>query len=43
MPQGNHVSLRVLAVAAALLLGCMELLALQKARLTRWRLTHQES
>lgn len=35
--------LRVLSIAAALVLGCVELLALQKARLTRWRLTHKEA
>jgi hypothetical protein len=26
-----------------LLIGSMELMALQKARLTRWRLTHEEA
>lgn len=39
----NSVVLRTLSIAAALVLGGVELLALQKARLTRWRLTHKEA
>lgn len=39
----NSALLRALSIAAALVLGGVELLALQKARLTRWRLTHKEA
>ena len=39
----NTAMLRALSIAAALVLGAVELLALQKARLTRWRLTHKEA
>ena len=34
--------LRALAIAAAVVFGALELLALQRARVTRWRLTHRE-
>lgn len=43
MPLTHSTLLRALAIAAALVLGGVELLALQKARLTRWRLTHKEA
>lgn len=32
---------RVLAIAAALVFGTLELLALQRARITRWRIAHR--
>lgn len=43
MTLSHPALLRALAIAAALVLGGVELLALQKARLTRWRLTHKEA
>jgi hypothetical protein len=43
MTFSNSAAMRALAIAAALVLGTVELLALQKARLTRWRLTHKEA
>jgi hypothetical protein len=43
MQSGKHLPLRAFAIIAALLIGSMELMALQKARLTRWRLTHEEA
>lgn len=43
MTFSNSAVLRALAIIAALVLGGVELLALQKARLTRWRLTHKEA
>ena len=35
--------LRALAIAMALLLGALELVALQRARVTRWRLANRET
>jgi hypothetical protein len=43
MTFSNSALARALSIAAALVLGGVELLALQKARLTRWRLTHKEA
>jgi hypothetical protein len=38
----RYFPLRALAIAAAVVLGALELLALQRARVTRWRLAHKE-
>lgn len=37
----KHSLLRTLAIGAALFWGAMEAMALQRSRLTQWRLSHR--